>query len=152
MFPQATVLRDKFLDQATITYENSLPERKTIPEIDVRLQQFEKTHKAETVTNDIFNSSPGSFLKHYSTSENIVLSSWKNFKSSNLADIIRLLRNIFLGKPSLSEDYQNTLREANHQARQAFIDYTQSQSIPIVFLTYSVNQSTTSDVYNFSWL
>ena len=140
LFPQATVIRTKFVDQSTIEVVNGHPQRVTMPEIDTRLSEYENNQSQDNVQQYSFKSRVIAFLKQYSTSAHIIRSSLDKFIGSSLRASINT---------ALSKDNQKDITQANLDAILDFITYADSLDIPIIFLTYSLNQKKTAYIYEF---
>lgn len=126
LFPQATVLKRKFVDQAMLGHDRNSLQRKAVPDISRRLQEYQQKKNSDQC---FFITS----LKRYSISVNIIFKVWQKIG----------------GRSTLSESDKSTMAEANLQDLQELINYANSENIPIVFLTYSFKPNVTDNVYQF---
>lgn len=142
LFPQATVLRGKFVDQAIMEIIDARPQRATMPEIDARLRKYEEkqTQSNDQIQQYSFTSRAIAFLKQYSTSANIARKSLDKLIGKSLRGSM---------KKEQSKDDEKEIRQANREAIHEFIAYANQLNIPIIFLTFSVNQDRTAGIYEF---
>lgn len=139
LYPQSTVLKGKFVDQATIELnDDGLPIRRGIPEIDERLKKFEQNREKEseyTLTSSIIG-----FLKEYSATANIIRRLLDNVIGTSLRSKL---------EKKLTKDKKKLLLQENLRAIDKFIKFSKKHKSNIVFLVYSISEEKINYMYKY---
>lgn len=142
LYPQSTVIRDKFVDQVIISSDdNGNAVRRHIPEIDARIAKYEKQQETKgDSTNYTITSRVISLLKEYSTSANIARDLLRKYIGTSLRQTIQQKKKI---------DLSPQLKQANYTAINEFIRFAEENDITLVFLAYSAQHHKIKDAYEY---
>lgn len=140
LFPQATVIRGKFADQAMLAFNGKKPIRATIPEIDARMRNYEDSISANSNHQHSLMSKVISFLKTYSISANIIRGLASDIIGSSLRAAL---------EPIPDEYSRSLIESANRQAIKDFISFADGIGAEIIFLVYSTSTKQVESTYDF---
>ncbi len=136
LYPQATVINKKFIDQATTGVNDAgFPIRIGVPEIDKRLKEYEKKLKNNkyTLTSKIIG-----ILKEYSTTANIIRRLLANYIGSSLRSNLKKI---------IPKNNKLIMVQENYRAIESFIQFSQQHKINLIFLVYSIEEMKTNEMF-----
>ena len=126
LYPQATVINKKFVDQAMLSIDdNGKTIKSHLPEIDRRLNRSSN----QTISNKFI-----SFAKEYSITANIIRKLSKRY-------VTRPIRSYLSPKTAPPS--------SNRKALKDFIDYASQKNIVLIIMVYGNSNKYTNDIYEF---